>query len=317
MKASVVVASGSNETESYLPRDVSLISEAIKERRINVLDVIRALSKRGYRQEAGNLLNMVRLRVSGDYLQTSAVVRDGKIISAVNDPNDYTGPGTGYRLSDERRQEIAAIRDVLDRDEVLRTEATFAKGEAQRIRYGTLGSAEPGQIRNEIVIGLSPAFGLKLYRSLAGHPLSAVLYALQAGIEAEGGKARFVRMRHTADTSFLGLSAARLAGSGIGIGLQAKGTAVIHQADRLPHHNLELFSNAPITKLEHYRRLGENAAIYARGEMPEPVVVPTEGEAMGARYHAQVALIYAIETSLTEEGAKPEDVSVDFLEART
>ena len=34
------------------------------------------------------------------------------------------------------------------------------------------------------------------------------------------------------------------------------------------------------------------------GEMPEPVVVPTRGEAMGSRYHARVALIYAIETSL-------------------
>jgi propanediol dehydratase large subunit len=109
------------------------------------------------------------------------------------------------------------------------------------------------------------------------------------------------------------LSAAKLAGSGIGIGLQAKGTAVIHQADRLPHHNLELFSNAPITKLTHYRQLGANAAAYALGEMPEPVVVPTAGEAMGARYHAQVALIYAIETSLTVADATPDDIEVDFL----
>lgn len=53
-------------------------------------------------------------------------------------------------------------------------------------------------------------------------------------------------MRHTADTSFLGLSAAGLSGSGIGIGIQAKGTAVIHQIGRLPHNNLELFSNAPV-----------------------------------------------------------------------
>ena len=101
-------------------------------------------------------------------------------------------------------------------------------------------------------------------------------------------------------------SAARLAGSGIGIGIQAKGTAVIHQRDRLPHNNLELFSNAPITRLEHYRGLGANAAAYALGEMPEPVVVPQRGEAMGSRYHARVALIYAIETALTEDGAAPE-----------
>ena len=47
---------------------------------------------------------------------------------------------------------------------------------------------------------------------------------------------------------------------------------------------------------------------------PEPVVVTNNGEAMGARFHAQVALIYAIETSLTEDGAKPEDIKIDFLE---
>ena len=48
----------------------------------------------------------MRLRVSGDYLQTSAVVRDGRVLSAINDPNDYLGPGTGYRVSKARRDEI-------------------------------------------------------------------------------------------------------------------------------------------------------------------------------------------------------------------
>ncbi len=314
MKHSVVIASGSNETDSYLPRDVTLISEEIKARSIDVLDVIKALAKRGFKEEAQNLLNVVRLRVSGDYLQTAAVVREGHVMSAVNDPNDYSGPGSGYRLSRQRRAELAAIRDVLTREEVLRTEATYAAAETRRISYTITGEAKSTNIKNEIVIGISPAFGLKLYRTLAGHALSAVLRALCGGISTKGGVPRIVRMRHTADTSFLGLSAARLAGSGVGIGIQAKGTAVIHQAERLPHHNLELFSNAPITTLDHYRRLGENAAIYASGGMPELVVVTNDGAAMGARFHAQVALTYAIETSLTEDGAKPEDIEIAFLE---
>lgn len=315
MKASVVIASGSEETDSYLPRDVSFISEAIKERGINVIDVIRALAKRGYRAEAQNLLNVVKLRISGDYLQTSAIVRNGHVISAINDPNEYLGPGTGYRLSAARRAELVNIRDVLDRDEVLRAENRHAKGEIQRISYRVIGLATPSADKKEVVIGISPAFGLKLFRTLAGHPLSTILSEIMAGIRSKGGHPRVVRFHHTADTSFLGLSAAKLAGSGVGIGIQAKGTAVIHQADRLPHHNLELFSNAPITKLQHYRRFGENAAAYAGGEMPDPVVVPTHGEAMGARFHAQVALIYAIETSLTSDGAKPEDVDISFLRA--
>jgi propanediol dehydratase large subunit len=315
MMASVVAASGSEETDSFRPREVSLISEAIKQRRINVIDVIKALAKRGFREEAQNLLNVVKLRVTGDYLQTSAIVRGGHVISAVNDPNDYMGPGTGYRVTPQRRAEMANIRDVLDRDEVLRSEARHAKTETRLIKYRTMGPAQPGTDSREVVIGISPAFGLKIFRTLGGHPLSAVLDALTAGVRAKGGKPRIVRMRHTADTSFLGLSAARLAGSGVGIGIQAKGTAVIHQRDRLPHHNLELFSNSPITKLEHYRRMGENAAAYALGDHPEPVVVPTKGEAMGARFHAQVALIYAIETGLTEDGAAPENIEITLAEA--
>ena len=81
------------------PRDAAVISEAIKERGITVIDVIKALAARGFREEAENLLNVVKLRVSGDYLQTSAMIRDGRVVSAVNDPNDYLGPGTGYRVS--------------------------------------------------------------------------------------------------------------------------------------------------------------------------------------------------------------------------
>jgi propanediol dehydratase large subunit len=311
MRASVLVASGSEETESYRPRDVAVISDLIKARNISVVDVIRALHARRFAEEAENLLFLVKLRVSGDYLQTSAMVRDGRVVSAINDPNDYCGPGSGYRLSDARRREIHAIRDVLDRETVLAEEEEFALHAAKDIAFRAMGPARPGRNQREVVIGVSPAFGTKFFRTLAGIPVAELLREMVSGIEAGGGSARIVRIRHTADTSFLGLSAARLSGSKVGIGIQAKGTAVIHQADRLPHNNLELFSNAPITSLDHYRRLGFNAAQYALGELPEPVVVPTRGEAMGARYHARVALIYAIETSLIVEGAEPEEIEVE------
>ncbi len=317
MKQSVVVASGSDDTRSFMPRDVALISEAIKARGITVIEVIKALAKRGYREEAENLLNVVKLRVSGDYLQTSAMVRNGRIVSAVNDPNDYLGPGSGYRVNEKRRLELNSIRDVLDQKEVLRSEAMHEKEEAKRIRYKAAGVAAPSSDARDVVIGISPAFGLKLYQTTAGHRLSDVLGVIMQAVRDKGLVPRVVRFRHTADTSFLGLSAASLAGSGVGIGIQAKGTAVIHQRGRLPHNNLELFSNAPITRLEHYRGLGANAAAYANDEMPEPVVVPTRGEAMGSRYHARVALIYAIETGLTTEGAAPETVEVTFTGAKS
>lgn len=314
MKRSVAVASGSNETESFSPREVALISARVHEKGVTVLDVIRSLHRGGFEQEAHNLLFLVKLRVSGDYLQTSALVREGRVLSAINDPNDYTGPGTGYRLSEARRKELAAIRDVLDRDEVLRAEGAGALREGRAIEYRQMGPAEPGTDPAEIVVGISPGFGTKIFRTLAGHPLSAVLRALGAGIARGGGRMRVVRLMHTADTSFLGLSAARLAGSGVGIGIQSKGTAVIHHRARLPHNNLELFSNAPITTLAHYEAMGFNATVYAAGALPEPVVVTSRGEALGARFHARVALTYAIETEMTVNNAPPEEVAISFAE---
>ncbi len=314
MLESVVAASGSDDTRSYAPREVSIVSEKIRERNVTVVDVIRSLERCGYREEAENLLALVKLRLSGDYLQTSAIVRGGRVLSAVNDPNVYAGPGSGYRVSEPRRQEINGIRDVLDHKEVVRSEAMHEAAERRRILYGVRSQAAPETNERDVVIGISPAFGIKLFQTIAGHSLARVLQVMTEAIEGRGLKVRVVRFKHTADTSFLGLSAARLSRSGIGIGIQAKGTAVIHQKDRLPHNNLELFSNSPITQLEHYRMLGANAAAYALGEMPEPVVVPTRGQAMGSRYHARVAMIYAIETGLVSSGAEPEHIDVKFLE---
>lgn len=74
------------------------------------VDIARILAKRGFRDVAESLIMMMRQRVSGDYLQTSAWIgSDGTVHSAVNDPNTYEGPGTGYQLTAERWNEIKAI----------------------------------------------------------------------------------------------------------------------------------------------------------------------------------------------------------------
>jgi len=315
MKQSVVVASGSNETETFSVGDVGRISSAIQQKGITILDVIKVLHQRGFRDEAENLLFLLRLKLSGDFLQTSALIRDQKVLSAVNRPNQYLGPGTGYRVSAERLSELAQIRGELDKDAVISGQAVHAASEAKKISYRDLGDYIPSSEPKEVVVAISPAFGTRLFQTLAGHSLADVLRCLGEGIEAEGMAMRVIRCWHSADTSFLGLTAARLSGSGIGIGIQAKGTAVIHKRGRLPHNNLELFSNAPITSREHYQRLGANAAIYARGDWPEPVIVTNQGEALGARFHARVALIYAIETAMLVADRHPQQVAITFLES--
>lgn len=312
---SVVFASGSDETESFTPGAVTPISAAIRDRGLTALDVVAALARRGFRQEAENLVFMLRQRVAGDYLQTSAIFRDGRVLSALNDPNDYMGPGTGYQMTSARWAAVKAIRGETGKREVLAAQAIHRAAELAAYRLEDRGEAALSSDPTDVVIGISPGWGIELFQTSAGHRLSYVLRALMDGIVAGGGKPRIVRCRHTADTSFLGLTAARLAGSGFGIGIQAKGTLVLHRHDRLPHMNLEIFSNAPLATLEHYRRIGRNAGLHAKGEVPEPVVIPIRGEALGARFHVPVALNYAIEMSLVIPDAKPIELTPVFLEA--
>ena len=80
------------------------------------LDVALALDRRGFRDVAERHRRMQRQRVSADYLQTVGDDRRrrGACTSAVNDPNDYRGPGTGYRLEGERWAQLQALPHEVD-----------------------------------------------------------------------------------------------------------------------------------------------------------------------------------------------------------
>nr|AAW50084.1 DhaB [Shimwellia blattae] len=98
--------------------DLSAVEEMMK-RNITGLDIVRALSVNGFDDVANNILNMLRQRVTGDYLQTSAILdREFEVVSAVNDINDYQGPGTGYRISPQRWEEIKNIATVIQPDSI-------------------------------------------------------------------------------------------------------------------------------------------------------------------------------------------------------
>ena len=109
------------------------MNDAVRDRGLTMVDVIRALAARGFACEAANLAAMARLRVSGDYLQTAAMVKGGKVVSAVNDPNRSAGPGTGHRLTVRRRSQIVTMRNVLSREEVLTGQARWAAEELSLI----------------------------------------------------------------------------------------------------------------------------------------------------------------------------------------
>ncbi|EGQ26840.1 propanediol/glycerol family dehydratase large subunit [Sporosarcina newyorkensis] len=93
-------------------------AESVLKEGITGLDVALALANRGYHQVAERIFNMLKQRVAGDYLHTSAIIDENNIVrSAVNNENDYTGPGTGYRMSEERWEEIKNIRQAISPSE--------------------------------------------------------------------------------------------------------------------------------------------------------------------------------------------------------
>ena len=164
---------------------------------------------------------------------------------------------------------------------------------------------------DEVVIGLSPAFAVSVWRTLGGATVAEALRQLLAGIEEEGVASRIVRVARSLDVGNVGWTAAGLSGSLIGIGIQGKGTAVIHRADLPLLANLELLSNAALVDGPRYRALGRNAARYARGDAPEPVLLPESSEPFGPRYHARVVALVAAERACVRP-VDPVDVEVSW-----
>lgn len=177
------------------------------------------------------------------------------------------------------------------------------------LEFRVLGPARQGVDKNEVVIAIPPAFGAAISKTIVGIPHQQVLREIMAGIEEEGLKARIVKINRTADVAFMSHDAAKLSGSGIGVGVQSRGTAVIHQKDLKPLQNLELFSQSPLLDLPTFRSMGRNAAKYAKGESPRPVPVRNDPMAR-PRYQGLAALLYNKEVQYVNPEKQPEEVTV-------
>ena len=87
-------------------------AQDMMDRGITAIDIIKALYNHGFKDVAEAILNLQKQKVVGDYLQTSSIFdKDWNVTSAVNDGNDYQGPGTGYRLYEDK-EEWDRIKDL-------------------------------------------------------------------------------------------------------------------------------------------------------------------------------------------------------------
>src|SRR6185295_1879396 len=155
-------------------------------------------------------------KVAADYLQTSAIIApDGAVVSAVNDGNTYSGPGTGYRLEGERWERLQQLPYAIDA-------RLLGAAQGATTSVEELHAAQAGERADEVVIAVGPAFGDVLSETNNGLQHRDVLAELLAGVQEEGAAPRIVRITRSADVAFIGHDGARLSGSGISIGLQSK-----------------------------------------------------------------------------------------------
>ena len=166
-----------------------------------------------------------------------------------------------------------------------------------------------GDRTDEVVIAVGPAFAGALSETINGLQHDEVLAELAAGVREEGGQPRLVRIKRTSDVAFIGHDGALLSGSGIAVGLQSKGTALIHRADLEPLDNLELFGMAPSLTLESYRQIGRNAAGYALGRAVAPVPTVMDNFAR-AKLIVRTTLLHARETAEVVRGGAPVELAL-------
>ncbi len=256
----------------------------------DILSVVQALQARGFADVAGNILEMGRQRVVGDYLQPSAIFdREFRVLSGINDVNDYLGPGSGYRPQAGRWQEMQQIPQAKSPREFIND--NLGEPLPKLVEIGPFKASD----RAEVVVAVGPAFGKSLTRTINGLGHEDVLAAILTGIAGEGLTARIVRVYHSSDCAAIGHTGARYAGSGIAIGLQSRGTTVIQKKGLAPLNNLELFPQSPSLTLDIYRQIGRNAALYAKGEAAKPVSVKVDNWAR-LRLIVKTALLHRRET---------------------
>lgn len=90
-------------------------AEEMLARGVTGIDFVKALYKAGYEDVAEAVFNIQKAKVAGDYLHTAAIFdKDFHVLSAVNVPNTYAGPMTGYQISPERWEKMSNIRKAVD-----------------------------------------------------------------------------------------------------------------------------------------------------------------------------------------------------------
>ena len=112
-------ANGSNDMpERNVNEDLKAIEDMMA-RKVTGVDFVKALDRAGFPDVAHNIYNMLRQKVAGDYLHTASIFDEQfHVLSAVNVPNEYHGPMTGYQISEERWNQLKNIPNAIRPEDI-------------------------------------------------------------------------------------------------------------------------------------------------------------------------------------------------------
>jgi len=116
-----IYADGSKDMPERSTAEDIKAAEEMMDEGVSGADLVKILADNGYDEIAENLLGILKGRVAGDYIQTSGIFEgdgDFDVVSAVNDPNQYQGPGTGHRLEGEDWEEKKDVRFAVDPEDI-------------------------------------------------------------------------------------------------------------------------------------------------------------------------------------------------------
>lgn len=288
--------------------DMKAASDMMR-RGVTGLDLVKGLYESGFADVAENVLNMLKQRVIGDYLHTSSIFdNEFHVKSAINDCNDYIGPGTGYRISNQRWEDLKKNFHAMNPKAAANTEI---EDQSSSIQVRELNPSHPGIDADEIIIAVSPSFGTGTKKNITEIDLGIIVREICAGIEEEGMKYRFIKVYDSTDLAVIASIGSSLSGSGISIGLQSRGTTVIHQKNLVPLDNLELFPQSPLYNEQTYRQIGKNAAKYAKDASPVPLDILND-YMVPSKYLAKSMLLHLKEGAYMDESKKTVDLEVTF-----
>lgn len=108
-------ANGSRDMPSRNVKEDLKAIEKLLNKGITVLDIVKGLYNVGFMDVAESILSMFKQRLIGDYLHQSSIFDEHyNIMSAINDKNDYMGPGTGYRVESKKWDTLKNVNFALE-----------------------------------------------------------------------------------------------------------------------------------------------------------------------------------------------------------